>query len=83
MITHTVDGVVYAQQADVLEQLGPDVTVAMLRQWCRRNGVRRIRTGQIVWYDLTAAIEAEHATRTSGHGRPRSSSRPVEGVHCG
>jgi len=71
MITHTVDGVTYARQVDVLEQLGDDVTADMLRKWSARRGVRRIRIGREVWWDLAAAIEAEHQARTSGSGRIR------------
>jgi hypothetical protein len=71
MITHTVDGVTYARQADVLEQLGADVTADMLRKWSTRRGVRRIRIGREVWWDLAAAIEAEYRARTAGSGRIR------------
>lgn len=73
MITYEIEGVVYAQQADVLAQLGPDVTPAMLRCWARTRGLPRVRDGRIVWYDLNAAIDLEHETRTSGRGRPRRS----------
>jgi hypothetical protein len=71
MITHTIEGVVYARQSDVLDQLGPDVTADMLRKWARRHGVGKVNVGREVWYDLTAAIEAEHRARASGRGRIR------------
>lgn len=71
MITHRIKGIVYATQSDVIEQLGPDVTPAMLRQWARTRGLKKARLGRIVWYDLHHAIDLEHETRTSGRGRPR------------
>lgn len=71
MITHEIEGVTYALQEDVLAQLGTDVTPAMLRQWARTRGLRKVRDGRKVWYDLHHAIDLEHETRTSGRGRPR------------
>lgn len=69
--TVTHGGVVYAQSAGVLAQLGPDVTAEMLRAWVRRGRVRRVWDGRCYWYDLVQAAEAERDTAESGRGRRR------------
>lgn len=71
MIVRTVAGVGYAPQAELLDQLGPDVTAAMLRHWARTRGIQRVHVGREVWWPVEEVLEAEHAARNSGRGRPR------------
>lgn len=65
------DGRQYARMADVLAQLGGDVTAEMVRSWVRRRGVRRHWDGTRFWYDLVDCARAEAEAAASGRGRPR------------
>jgi hypothetical protein len=47
------------------------VTTAMLRNWAARDGLRAVRVGRTVYYDIIHAATIEHAKRTSGRGRHR------------
>lgn len=69
--TVLVDGVRYARAAGVLAQLGPDVTLEMLRWWARSGQVARVWDGRCYWYDLVSAAHAELAAADSGRGRFR------------
>ncbi len=76
--TITVAGVEYIRQEQLLEQLGLDVTAAMLRFWARTRGINRIHLGREVWWPLHAMLTAEHETRTGGRGRRRRAARPPQ-----
>ena len=76
-------GAFWIRASEASEQFGSDVTSAMLRRWAdrgvgpvdRRITVRRYRDSLgAVWYHHGDAIEAEHAARTAGSGRPRRAS---------
>ena len=70
MIRH--DGRRYGTAVEIATALGPDVTVAMVRNWSQRDGLHRHQVGQTVYYALDQAAEIEHAKRQSGRGRPRT-----------
>lgn len=65
-MTTTVDGVEWATGAEVVARLGPDVSLALLRDWRRRRLIRGYRVGRLAWYALVDCEGAEHRTRTSG-----------------
>jgi hypothetical protein len=75
-----VAGVMYGQAADIAAELGPDVTVDLVRDWARRGlltGIRVPGRGRgTTWYRLDQAAAAERATRTSTRGRPRQLDEP-------
>jgi len=72
----TLYGVEWATAAEVVAQLGADVTPAMLADWKRRGLIRGVVVGagrsRTAYYRLDDVIEAEAWTRTSGMGRPRA-----------
>lgn len=65
-----IDGVEWATAAEVIEQLGGDVTPGMLRDWKRRQLVQAVRQGGVNHYHVDSALEAERRTR-EGATRPR------------
>ncbi|MDR7278922.1 hypothetical protein [Catenuloplanes atrovinosus] len=63
--------------AEVANRLGDDVTVAMIRNWSRRDGLSSATvTGAngrpAVHYPLRIAAEIERAKRQGGRGRRRA-----------
>jgi hypothetical protein len=69
VLTHR--GVMWVRLAEAVEQLGEDVTPAMVRAWARGPDVRSMLVGRERWYALEDLQEREHATRMSERGRPR------------
>ena len=67
----TVEGTSYVTADEAVDQLGPDITAALVRDWARRGLVTPVRVGQRAWYPLDQLWDAEHRTRTAGRGRPR------------
>jgi hypothetical protein len=67
----TYGGVTWVRLSEAVEQLGEDVTPAMVRAWARGPGVGAMLVGRERWYALEDLQEREHATRTSERGRPR------------
>lgn len=77
-----IDGVEWITTREACERLAPDVTPTTLRHWYRDGRpppvrllrdpsgrpVRLRRQLLVCWPDV---VEAEHATRTAGAGRPR------------
>lgn len=72
MIRHPETGCRYGTAAEIAATLGPDVTVAMVRNWSQRDGLDRHQVGQTVYYALDQAAEIERRKRLSGRGRPRT-----------
>lgn len=68
-----LDGAEWGTAAEVARRLGPDVTVAMVRNWSRRDGLTAVRSGRHVLYPLAHAAAIEAAKRRSTRGRPRQS----------
>lgn len=66
-----VDGVEYGRAHEIAARLGPDVTVAMVRNWARRDGLTSIRVTGHVYYRLDQAARIEAAKRRTTRGRPR------------
>lgn len=65
-----LDGVEWVTAAEAIEQLGDDVTPAMLREWKSRGLVQGHRLGRANVYHLEQALDAERTTRL-GRTRPR------------
>ncbi len=66
-----VRGVEYGTAAQLAARLGPDVTVAMVRNWQQRDGLTRVRIGGRVYSPLPEAAAIELAKRDATRGRPR------------
>lgn len=64
-------GAEWLTAAEIAEQIGPDITPPILRDWKRRGLIRGTVMTGIARYRRDDVIEAEHATRTSRAGRPR------------
>lgn len=73
----TVDGREYGTAAEIAARLGPDVTVAMIRNWAARDDLGGHRAGRTVYYPLDQAAAIEAAKRTTGRGRPRQLDAPL------
>lgn len=61
----------YGTAAEIAARLGPDVTVAMVRNWAQRDGLERHQVGRTVYHPLDQAAEIEAAKRHAPRGRPR------------
>lgn len=73
-----VQGVEWLTAAELGQQLGPDVSPELLRDWRRRGLVRAVTVGRVGWYRRDDVLDAERATRH--RGRPRAGltlARPV------
>ncbi|WP_243710256.1 hypothetical protein [Micromonospora sp. KC213] len=66
-----VAGREYGTAAEIAERLGPDVTVAMVRNWHQRDGLESRRVARTVYYPLDQAAQIEAAKRRTPRGRPR------------
>lgn len=68
-------GAEWLTAAEIADQIGPDVTAAILRDWKRRGLIRGTVVGagqhRTAHYRRDDVTEAEHQTRTSPTGRPR------------
>lgn len=67
----TVKGEDYGTAAEVAAELGGDVTEDMVRNWSRRDGLKRHKIGQTVYHPFAQAAEIEAKKSGSGRGRPR------------
>lgn len=67
----TIAGEDYGTAEEIAHQLGPDVTPAMVRNWARRDGLRKHRVGRTVYYPIGQASTIERDKRQSGRGRRR------------
>lgn len=65
------DGTYWGTAAELAAALGPDVTVAMIRNWARRDGLRAATAGRTVYHPLDQAAQIEAAKRHAKRGRPR------------
>ncbi|MGC4769215.1 hypothetical protein ACLQ25_09570 [Micromonospora sp. DT44] len=61
----------YGTAAEIAARLGPDVTVAMVRNWAQRDGLERHPIGRTVYHPLDQAASIEAAKRQSPRGRHR------------
>jgi hypothetical protein len=69
------DGREWGTAAQLVHRLGGDVTLAMVRNWQRRDGLERYRIGRTVYSPLAQARTIERDKRVqvdeTGRGRPR------------
>ena len=66
-----VKGEEYGTAAEVAAELGGDVTEDMVRNWARRDGLKRHNVGRTVYYPFAQAAQIEAKKSGSGRGRPR------------
>ncbi len=70
-----IGGEKYGTAAETATAPGPDTTVAMIRNWAARDGLKRItvpgRGRGVVLYPLLQAARIEAAKRGATRGRPR------------
>lgn len=66
-----VHGREYGTAAEIAAALGPDVTVAMVRNWARRDGLTSHQSGRTVHHPLDQAADIEARKRLAGRGRRR------------
>lgn len=66
-----VAGERWGTAAQIAVALGDDVTVTMVRNWSRRDGLQRMVVGRMVYYRFAQAADIERAKRLGGRGRPR------------
>jgi hypothetical protein len=77
----TTSAGVYVTAQGAVDELGPDVTVHMVRAWARTHHVRAVTSGRRVYYPLDALRAAEqHADESrataGGRARPRILTSP-------
>ncbi|RLK13312.1 hypothetical protein DER29_4330 [Micromonospora sp. M71_S20] len=66
-----VAGRYWGTAAQVAERLGPDVSVAMVRNWHQRDGLTAHHVGRTVYYAVNEAARIERDKRIGGRGRQR------------
>lgn len=71
----------YGTATQIAAALGPDITVAMIRNWANPDReatpLTRIRAGHSVYYPLDEAQTKEAEKYLSGRGRKRRLDEPI------
>lgn len=70
----TTSAGVYVTALGAVQELGADVTPAMVRAWARTHHIETVTSGRRVYYPLTALRAAEKQaaeSRATRGGRPR------------